>query len=203
MKKTRGIAIVAGFVVSVGAAAADSIAVTSSASCVSPDQNLRVAAKLPAGVSSARVYFHADGQAGDYYLDMQSGSGEAWSVLPRVAAGTTRVVFQVRATDAAGRPVTSAETRVPVRNVCSATSGSLEQSAASRLVVGQTVDGQSSVPPGFAGDGIASVISADGVLQSRQAADLAATTAATTARSTPGLTGAPTRQPKPVSSSRP
>jgi hypothetical protein len=205
MTKTRSVAIVAGFVLLCGAAAAEQIPLTAS-SCITPGQNVRVAAQLPAGVSSARVYFHADGTTGDYYVDMKPANGaESSAVLPKTATETTSIVVQVRATEASGRSITSAEKRISVRSSCAeATRTAEDATAASKLVVGQTMDSQAVVPAGFVDDGIVGVISSDGVLRTKEGALRAAGTNAATSRMSPTLANSPNRQqPKPVSQSRP
>jgi hypothetical protein len=170
MTKQKFLSGLVGFfgTVSMGIAAESSLN-PASAGCFPKGSNGKVSVRLvdAAALSSARVYFHAQGQTGDYYLDMRkSVSGETWAILPRTAAGTQGVVYRVRTVDAKGHEISMPETRVNVAAACAASPLSTDEASyAANLVVGQTMDEQAAVPPGFLCDGIVSLISSKGEMR--------------------------------------
>jgi hypothetical protein len=207
--KMRFVSSFAGALGLVAVATAGELVAVAPQSCIAAGQNGKVAVRLPADASSARVYFHAEGQTGDYYLDMKkSGSGEAWAMLPRTAAGTTGVVYQIRATGSNGRETLGRSTRVAVGGCAAQVVSGQEASFASNLVVGQTLESQPIVPPGFLCDGIVSLISSKGEMRASSAclatADLrAAGAGAGKAPATGLVTRTDTEAARPLSSSRP
>src|SRR5262245_57297384 len=144
--------------VALGFADEPALSASAPAGCVADGQNARVVVRLGEAPShSVRLYFRAEGQPSDSYVEMRKSGDEAWALLPRVAAGTTAILYRARAIDVSGREVYGAPGRVAVTASCAATPLSSEQKAyAANLVVGQTADGQTTVPIGFLCDGIVS-----------------------------------------------
>jgi hypothetical protein len=212
-----GTAVGFGFV-ALGFAAEPSLSPSAPAGCVADGQNARIVVDLSktARLHSVRLYFQAQGQSPESYVEMRMAGNEAWAVLPRVAAGTSEILFRARAIDQSGREVLGAPGRVPVTAACPATPLSAEQKAyASNLVVGQTVESQATVPIGFLCDGIVSSIASNGDMRSRAACQevaaadprnlrggISSTGSGAAAQST-ALKRAPAPAVKPLSAARP
>ena len=130
-----------------------------------------------------QVYFHPPNHGGDHFHDMTKGhtgsdadsnlganpspvGDEYWSMLPKVAPGTTNVVFYVMVVDPDGHQHTSPVMTVPVTGDCPEPKLSNdEKKYAKNLIEGLTGERQSAVPPGFRCDGIVSFVTANGELK--------------------------------------
>jgi len=117
-----------------------------------------------------QVYFHPPYHGGDHYHEMKHGNGdEYWSMLPKVAPGTTAVVYYIEVKDAEGHATSSPPVTVPVKPDCPAPDLSNdEKKYAKNLVEGLTGERQSAVPPGFLCDGIVSFITSTGDLKANE-----------------------------------
>jgi hypothetical protein len=117
-----------------------------------------------------QVYFHPPYHGGDHYHEMKKGDGGVyWSMLPKVAPGTTGVVYYIEVRDADGHATTSPPFTVPVKPDCPAPDlSSDEKKYAKNLVEGLTAERQSAVPPGFLCDGIVSFITSSGDLKANE-----------------------------------
>ena len=115
-------------------------------------------------------YFHPDFHSGYHYHEMRLGkTGEYWTMLPKVAPGTTGVTYHAVVTDADGHQFPSQEVKVPVTPDCPAPELSRdEKKYAANLVEGLTAERQSAVPPGFICDGIVNFITVSGDLRENE-----------------------------------
>ncbi len=130
--------------------------------------NARITASVPPGtaVSSARVYFRAEQEKTEYYLEMRAADGgQYWAILPRAASETKNGVYRIAVKDADG-----VEGSTPLRTV--AVSGSTkselteeEKRYANNLVIGQTEPNVPGLPPGWECIGVISIITAAGELK--------------------------------------
>ena len=117
-----------------------------------------------------QVYFHPPYHGGDHYHEMKKGNGnEFWSMLPKVAPGTTSVIYYIEVKDSEGHSTVSPPVTVPVKPDCPAPElTSDEKKYAKNLVEGLTGERQSAVPPGFLCDGIVSFITSAGDLKANE-----------------------------------
>jgi hypothetical protein len=132
-----------------------------------------------------QVYFHPPLHEGDHFHEMKRGrsgpetnSGEAksagvgeeyWSMLPKIAPGSTEVVYYILVTDAEGHKYSSPLMRSKVKQDCPAPELSDdEKKYAKNLIEGLTAERQSAVPPGFLCDGIVSLITVNGDLKANE-----------------------------------
>ena len=117
-----------------------------------------------------QVYFHPPFHGGDHYHEMKKGDGdEYWSMLPKVAPGTTGVVYYIEVRDSEGHQTVSPPVTVPVKPECAPPDLSNdEKKYAKNLVEGLTGERQSAVPPGFLCDGIVSFITSAGDLKANE-----------------------------------
>lgn len=132
------------------AADANAIQVTA-ISCLSAAQTPRVSANVPANTKSARVYFKAQGQAAEYYVDMRKAANGSWfAYLPIPEPKTAAVVYRVVPIDDKGVQTSSAVLTTTVTSTCPPQNLTADdQRVAENLVVGLTAAGQPSVPTGF------------------------------------------------------
>ena len=136
--------------------------------CVPVLGNARVVAspKLPDSVTSARVYFRADGQRAEYFLEMRRGDQDRyWALLPQAVGGATAVVYRVVARDGAGNSLSTPPLRVAVSSACPVSLTDEDVRAARNIVLGLTEQGQDQNPVGFGCEGIVGQISPSGVLR--------------------------------------
>jgi hypothetical protein len=108
-------------------------------SCIPADGNGKIIASID-NVSSARVYFHADGEDTEYWVEMlRRGQNQFWAVLPLVCerkAITYRIV--ARSNGTAGQSQT-ADVNVPIDDNCAGFKlNGEEQQMAENLVIGWT-----------------------------------------------------------------
>lgn len=117
-----------------------------------------------------QVYFHPPYHGGDHYHEMKKGDGDMyWGMLPKVAPGTTNIIYYVEVRDAEGHQTVSPPMNVPVKPDCPVPELSNdEKKYAKNLVEGLTGDRQSAVPPGFLCDGIVSFITSGGDLKANE-----------------------------------
>lgn len=135
--------------------------------CVSAAQNPQVLASLASTTRSARVYFKAEGQTAEYYLDMRHGENGSWfAFMPMPEAATHAIVYRVVPTDDKGLQSSSAALTTNVAAACAPQNLTAdEQRIALNLAVGLTSDSQSPVPTGFQCRGVVSYITASGKLK--------------------------------------
>ncbi len=117
-----------------------------------------------------QVYFHPPYHGGDHYHEMKKGDGDLyWSMLPKVAPGTTSIIYYIEVKDSEGHATVSPPMTVPVKPDCPVPElTSDEKKYAKNLVEGLTGDRQSAVPPGFLCDGIVSFITSAGDLKANE-----------------------------------
>jgi hypothetical protein len=118
--------------------------------------------------TSVRVYYHAVGTPEEYYEEMRLNPGGGyWEMLPIPKGDTKGIIYRIQETDADGKVLSSLEAPVPVTNTCPLVVPTSDESKfANNLVIGQTADKQTTVPPGFKCDGIVSKITVAGDLKS-------------------------------------
>ena len=153
----------------VGASAAD-IPQAVPLACIPSKGNARIVVPAAGAATSVRVYYHAVGREGDgdYYEEMRRGpAGDFWAMLPVPKKDTTAVSYRIQTLDADGHTLSSTPVQVPVTENCPPVVPTKdEEKFAANLVIGQTVDKQTTVPPGFECDGIVSKITVAGDLKS-------------------------------------
>lgn len=137
--------------------------------CATPGVNPRVTAQIPASLTNGyrpRVFFRANGQTAEYYVEMQRGAnGMWWAILPAVDTGTASITYRVGALDSSKNWVTSAPITTPTSATCpTVTLTPEEQRQAQNIVLGMTTT-QPPVPTGFSCRGVVSVITADGQMR--------------------------------------
>lgn len=117
-----------------------------------------------------QVYFHPPNHGGDHYHEMKKADGDLyWSMLPKIAPGTTEVIYYIAVTDSEGHQTMSPPVRVPVKQDCPVPELSNEEKKyAKNLVEGLTGERQSAVPPGFLCDGIVSFVTLAGDLKANE-----------------------------------
>ena len=135
--------------------------------CAAPGVNPRVTTHMTAPLKSPRVYFHADDNGPEYYVDLFKGTGdEYWAIMPAVDASTKTISYRIAAQDANGNWVNGKETKINVSSACPQTSmSSPEQVASDNIILGLTAAGESPIPTGFSCKGVKSVIDANGQMR--------------------------------------
>jgi hypothetical protein len=128
--------------------------------CVSATQHPRVVATVPPTAKSARVFFEAEGQLTEYYIDMRRGdNGNWWAFLPMPEKTTHAIVYRGVWTDGTGAQTSSAVLTTTVTQTCDPQSLTADQlHFADNLAVGLTTKNQSPVPTGFQCPGVVSYI---------------------------------------------
>ena len=148
----------------VAAASAPPIART--ITCVSPASNARISATVPSVLSTPRVFFRANGERTEYYVDMHRTAGnqnEWFAILPAIEPTTKSITYRVAAVDDNKNWVVSAPITINASASCAAAAAltSDERTMANGIVLGLTMAGQAEVPPGFSCRGITNVIGVD------------------------------------------
>lgn len=132
--------------------------------CVSSGMNPRISATVPASLSSPRVFFRANNERTEYYVDMHRSSvnsNEWFAILPSPEPATTSITYRVAAVDDNKQWVVSAPITISATKSCAATLTGEERSMANGIVLGLTTAGQSEVPAGFSCRGIVKVLGVD------------------------------------------
>ncbi len=136
-------------------------------SAVPAGGNARITASVPPGstVSSARVYFNAEDEKVEYYLEMVRGdAGSFWAVLPIPKSETKAVQYRVVLRDAEGKESAVPRERVPVSSSSDPPLTEAEQRYAKNLVIGITDSSVPLLPEGFECYGVVSAINVRGEL---------------------------------------
>ena len=137
--------------------------------CIPDKGNARITVQVTDTPTSVRVYYRAREEAQEYYEEMRPGTagGSFWAMLPIPKNDTKGVVYRIQETDAEGKTVSSPALDVPVNSSCPPVVPTQEeQKFAENLVIGQTAEKQTTVPPGFECDGIVSKITVAGDVKS-------------------------------------
>lgn len=130
--------------------------------------NALITASVPPGttVSSARVYFNAEGKKPEYYLEMVRGDeGAFWAVLPIPKSETKAVNYRVVLRDAIGKESAAPHELVPVKGSADRVLSEAELRYAKNLVIGVTEATASLLPEGFECYGVVSSINVQGELK--------------------------------------
>ena len=132
--------------------------------CVASGVNPRITASVPSALSTPRVFFRANYERNEYYVDMHrsaTNSNEWVAILPPLEPTTKTVTYRVAGVDENKQWVVSAPITVNASSMCSQTLTGDEQAMASGIVLGLTQAGQTEVPPGFSCRGIVNVVGVD------------------------------------------
>jgi hypothetical protein len=137
------------------------------APCVAPAMNVRVSAAIPSNLTSPRVFFRANGQGPEYYLDMHRGpNGSFWAMLPAIDSSTKSIAYRVGGLDGTKHWVLSNPISLPASAACpSQRLTPDEQLAAQHIVLGLTAFNQAAVPAGFSCRGVTNVIASNGQMR--------------------------------------
>jgi hypothetical protein len=127
--------------------------------------NARVVATVAPNLTSPRVFFRANGERTEYFVDMRKGNGaNEWvGILPMTEPSTKTVTYRVAAMDSNKTWVVSAPVVLNTKSSCAglAALSADERQLANNIVLGLTTAGQSEVPPGFSCRGITSIFDYD------------------------------------------
>jgi hypothetical protein len=132
--------------------------------CIGAGTNPRITATVPASLSSPRVFFRANAEKTEYYVDMHrrsAGSGEWYAILPPPEPATKTITYRVAGVDDNKQWVVSAPITISAAKSCPSTLTGEEQSMADGIILGLTTAGQSEVPAGFSCRGVTNVIGVD------------------------------------------
>ena len=132
--------------------------------CVSPAVNARITATVPPTLSTPRVFFRANAERTEYYVDMRrspTNQNEWFAILPAIEPTTKTITYRVAAVDDNKNWVVSPPVTVKANATCAATLTTDERAMANGIVLGLTTAGQSEIPPGFSCRGITNVIGVD------------------------------------------
>ena len=132
--------------------------------CIAAGTNPRITATVPASLSSPRVFFRANNERTEYYVDMHrrsAGASEWYAILPPPEPTTKTITYRVAGVDDNKQWVVSAPITVSATKSCPSTLTGEETSMANGIVLGLTTAGQSEVPAGFSCRGIVNVIGVD------------------------------------------
>jgi hypothetical protein len=132
--------------------------------CIGAGTNPRITATVPASLSSPRVFFRANTEKIEYYVDMHrrsAGSSEWYAILPPPEPATKTITYRVAGVDDNKQWVVSAPITISAAKSCPSTLTSEEQSMANGIILGLTTAGQSEVPAGFSCRGVTNVIGVD------------------------------------------
>lgn len=138
--------------------------VMTAVNCISTGMNARVVATVAPTLTTPRVFFRANGERSEYYVDMRRGNGaNEWvGILPTIEPSTKSVTYRVAAMDQNKTWVVSPPVTLNTRSSCAgAALMGEDQRLANNIVLGLTTAGQSEVPPGFSCRGIVSVLDYD------------------------------------------
>jgi len=165
--KMRGVvALVAigSFVFATTAFAATAPPLANTVACIATGTNPRITATVPATLSTPRVFFRANGERTEYYVDMHrraSNPNQWFAILPSIEPSTKTIPYRVAGVDDNKNWVVSTPITVAASKSCPSTLTSEEMTMANGIVLGLTTAGQSDVPPGFSCRGIVNVIGVD------------------------------------------
>lgn len=165
--RVRGIlamACIASMIFTSTAIAAAAPPVANRVACVASGVNPRITATVPSALSTPRVFFRANYERNEYYVDMHRSAmnGNEWvAILPPLEPTTKTVTYRVAGVDDNKQWVVSAPVTVNASSMCSQTLTSDEQAMATGIVLGLTQASQTEVPPGFSCRGIVNVIGID------------------------------------------
>ena len=167
--------------------------VVNPASCVSPSMHARVSAVIPSTLTMPRIYFRANGQGPEYYLDMHRGpNGSWWAMLPAIDGSTKSIAYRVGGLDSTRHWALSNSISLPASAACpSERLTPDEQLAAEHIVLGLTTSNQAAAPAGFSCRGVTNVIDSSGQMRRAEQCRAAALPPVVTA-STPAATAANT-----------
>lgn len=132
--------------------------------CVASGVNPRITATVPATLSSPRVFFRANNERTEYYVDMHRTSARSndwYAILPMPEPATKTITYRVAGVDDNKQWVVSAPITVNATKSCAVALTGEEQSMANGIVLGLTTAGQSEVPAGFSCRGIVKVLGVD------------------------------------------
>lgn len=166
MKLRRVVAMVslASMVFASTAIAATAPPMANRVNCIATGTNPRITATVPSSLSTPRVFFRANGERTEYYVDMHRSATDpnSWfAILPPLEPSTKTITYRVAGVDDNKNWVVSGPITVNATTSCAATLTSEEQAMASGIVLGLTTAGQSDVPPGFSCRGVVNVIGVD------------------------------------------
>jgi hypothetical protein len=141
--------------------------VVNPASCVAPSMHARVSAVIPSTLIMPRVFFRANDQGPEYYLDMHRGpNGSWWAMLPGIDSSTKSVAYRAGGLDSTRHWVLSNPISLPASAACpSQTLTPEEQLAGEHMVLGLTAYNQAAVPTGFSCRGVTNVIASNGQMR--------------------------------------
>lgn len=154
----------ASMVLATTAVAAVAPPMANTVSCIATGTNPRITATVSPALSTPRVFFRANGERTEYYVDMHRSTADpnSWfAILPSIEPTTRTITYRVAAVDDTKKWVVSAPITVAASKSCASTLTAEEQAMASGIVLGLTTAGQSDVPPGFSCRGITNVIDVD------------------------------------------
>ena len=129
--------------------------------------NARITASVPPGtsVSAARVYFNAEGETPEYYLEMVRGdAGSFWAILPIPKSETKKAQYRILFRDAEGADTWLPRETVPVDNT-KVELTETEIRYAKNLVIGVTDPNVDLLPEGWECYGVVSSINVIGELK--------------------------------------
>jgi hypothetical protein len=160
------------------------------APCVAPAMNARVSAAIPSNLTSPRVFFRANGQGPEYYVDMRRGpNGSWWAMLPAIDSSTKSITYRVGGLDSTQHWAISNPISLPASAACpSQTLTPDEQLAAQHLVLGLTAFNQAASPAGFSCRGVTNVIESNGKMRRAEECRAAGFVPVTTAAANAGKT---------------
>ena len=132
--------------------------------CIATGMNPRITATVPSTLSAPRVFFRANYEQTEYYVDMHRSATDPnmWvAILPSIEPTTRTITYRVAAVDDNKNWVVGNSITVSAKSMCTMMLTSEEQTMASGIVLGLTTANQSEVPPGFSCRGITNVIGVD------------------------------------------
>ncbi len=129
--------------------------------------NARITATVGGtAVASARVYFRAEQEKHDYYLEMRRASdGQYWAVTPVPKSETKTALYRVVFKNPDGVESSTPLYSVPVSDKVSVKLNDDETRYAKNLVIGQTEQDVPFLPPGWECTGVISGITVQGELK--------------------------------------
>lgn len=165
MKRVIAAIIVISMVFASTAIAATTPPIADRVACVAAGANPRITATVPSTLSTPRVFFRANGEPTEYYVDMRRSAADPnrwFAILPALEPSTKTITYRVAAVDDSKSWIVSGPITVTATSSCPATLTPEEQVIANGIVLGLTTASQSDVPPGFSCRGVTNVIGVDG-----------------------------------------
>jgi hypothetical protein len=163
-KGVVALVVITSFVFASTAIAATAPPMANRIDCIATGSNPRITATVPATLSTPRVFFRANYERTEYYVDMHRSATDPnmWvAILPSIEPTTKTITYRVAAVDDNKNWVVGTPITVNARSMCTTTLTPEEQTLASGIVLGLTTANQSDVPPGFSCRGITNVIGVD------------------------------------------